>query len=1638
MDINELPMLEPDLPESTAPEMEAEGDRVVRRSLFGRIWAGFGRLVRTLLLIFFVGYLILQLPFVQNAIRDGITSYLSDAWKMEVKAERMYIDYYNVIVLQQFTVADLNQDTLLHTGLLRVEFGFSPLEWMQNRFYVHKATLDGGRLILRRPAGDTTFNYQPILDWLTPDKQTKKTGKTQVMIDYVGVTNLSVERNDLLKGKLLKAEVGEFLVKLKNIDLLKNQFHIAELRGDRIAVHLYTILGDRGALPPDEDVITEIIDEIQESDTTKLPLVIKIDQIDLKNCGFSLDNFVKTPVRVVADSLMDFTHMQVSNIKLQLDSLVFAEQELTGRLRHMSADEKGGFKLVKLTSKTFSVGQNKVELAGMLLETPYSKIGDTLKLKYGSFVDFNSFTEDVALDLRMKNGSVRLSDIVFFAPKLAQNPFFAQNYSRNVSIDGRVYGTVNSLNGKALTISLGTDTYVKANFSTQELINPDETILDIKFDRLNTSISTLQKLLPNFRPPPLIERLGDISLGQASVSGFYHDLVISGDLRSDLGRADLSTRFDLKNGRSDIRLSGKMEMKQFDLGRLLNAKGLGIVSLNANLTEARIRDQGRFSGKIALDADQITVANYSYKNIHFDGLIEDKVLDGRLVLGDPNADLLFTGKIDIGAQKRYKFQAQINNLQLDALGLVKSKLGITGLVDANVTGSDLKTLQGSFEGHGLKVTNATAQNLLLDSLIVSLNDVNATNRRLLFKSDLGSLEAEGDFRLDQFVNAWTNYLVKHYPVYATDLGVRAHQTINEPYFFAFNSRFNESKNWTAFIDPKFTLLRGLQLDGFARNGFADDAFELDLHAHELAYDRYRVEELHFFADSERSKGSYKIDIFKSHIGDSTHFESLTLQGIVDTQQIGFQLTSANALKELDFVDLSGQIKHEGRFYRFTFDNSTVTVMNDKWNVPSGNYMLLSRDSLRTNQFKIEQQNGGRSIELTSRNALGLDLKVHNMDLSLISPLIKFDKIQLSGPFDLNVSTSNIMKMDNLELDLLAEETLINKDKSGILEVHATALSLKDPFEGLLTLVQKGDHSLLAEFTYLPPTMGVESAKAYRLKPGNVFVNIEANELPVKYINYIITTGISGVEGRATGRLKVSGNPKKLDFDGLINLYKTAVTIDYTKVRYFVDSAEVVINNYEISADNQTLRDEAGRTATIIGGLTHNHFKQFGVDCQILTDGFQALNTTSEDNKLFYGTAVAAGFIGFTGDFQRTNIQIVVSSLEGTEISLPFIDEEKAGANNFVRFIDSSKDTVKAETAGSAPLGVSISMDLDITEDAKIKLIFDEQAGDVIDGTGSGNLRIKLSRSGEFTMSGRYTIKKGNYLFTLMNVVNKPFEVQPGGTITWTGDPLGAIIKLDADYKELKTSPYNFIQEYLVTDADRIAASQSTPVDLSLHMEGPFLTPEITFKIGFPNLTGTIKSYTDSKLNIALQDPNELNRQVFGLVVINGFLPSSQALSGNTSIGAINTVSEMITSQLSLLINEYLGQYTQGLNIDVDYNRYQLENLNNSGANATVGEQFNLSIKYDNLFNNRVAVSGGVGIGNNTLATEGPGTFVGGDVLVELFISKDRRLKLTAYNINDQTFNGSRRNRAGGGIAYKQEFDSFQEFVQEIRVKKKKQ
>ncbi|MEY4594559.1 MAG: hypothetical protein RIQ47_969, partial [Bacteroidota bacterium] len=331
-------------------------------------------------------------------------------------------------------------------------------------------------------------------------------------------------------------------------------------------------------------------------------------------------------------------------------------------------------------------------------------------------------------------------------------------------------------------------------------------------------------------------------------------------------------------------------------------------------------------------------------------------------------------------------------------------------------------------------------------------------------------------------------------------------------------------------------------------------------------------------------------------------------------------------------------------------------------------------------------------------------------------------------------------------------------------------------------------------------------------------------------------------------------------------------------------------------------------------------------------------------------------------------------------------------------------------------GLRLNMSLDMTPDAEINMIFDEKIGDVITGSGTGNLRMDINTIGDFNMYGTFTIDKGTYLFTLQNLINKRFQINQGGRITWSGDPYDANLDMTAVYTVYTGSLVNLIQDSTF--------QRRVPVDCKLNLSNKLMNPSISYEIGVRAQDPTIESMVRTVLN----SEQEVNRQMFGLLVFNQFLPPSVNTSSvgkfDAGAGAVASASELLSNQVS----NWLSQLSKDVNIGFNYR------AKDTYSNEEIQLMFSKT-----MFNDRLLVETNVGVmGTSAAASTNNANNVVGEFYTEYKVSKDGRFRVKAYNRSnaDDLINFNAPYTQGVGVFFRQDFNSFRDLMERLGLSKK--
>lgn len=1634
-------------------EPEQEEKESLKKKWLKRLWLWLWRFALYTFTLFISLALLFQIPPVQNWAVRQVTKSLSKQLETKVSVDYLRFAWFDRLQLDHFWVQDYDGDTLVYSSQLRANFNLNPITLILKGIEIEALDLKGAQFNLQRLEGEMKTNIQIAAERLSPTDTSgvhKKKRPVRLNLKRLGLEDVRFLEDDFIKGKKIAIQLAQGRIEVDQMDLPNKRIAIAGAKINGLDVDVETLIA--------QDSLWQILDEQRTARLKNTPVdstkfLLAIEDLDLTGGQVHLHNYRKSPVKISPPDELDYEHLEIYDIDLAAECFSVSDWHFYGTAVNLSAKEQSGFELTNLAIRDASVTPKQVSLYDFLLETPDSRLGDTLILKYDHYRDWiSSFVDEVKIEGRLNKVRLMLKDIIAFAPALKKNSFFANNEKETIIFDALITGEVNNLSGKNLSLQFSNSiTKVKGRSDFRNLTVPGAQFMNLRLDYLISDIPTLRQLIPDFNPPDNFNRLGRINF-KGSFVGLFVDFLADGNLRTSIGQALIDDiGMDLKRGREYAKYSGKLKLIDFDLGAWTKNDDLGTITLSSELKEGVGLTAETATADVNANIESFIYKGYVYENANMSGRLYENFFNGNFAIQDDNVDFGFIGIVDFtDSLPRFDFDSEVKKLDLKQLNLSPRNLVLKGDINLYLRNASLSNLIGAVEVSDFTITENDTAVYRLDTLYADSDIDTLGNKVFTARSDIFDVKIEGLFDIPQVPDVFIQYLNRNFPAYVRQWNLELKDKKLQESDFEYKFEIIDTRKFNRLLNAKLGDIKGAKAEG--RYSSQIDEIKIELDIPKLSYDKIEWNDIFISLEGKGAEGELRLGVASTLINKKQELPRIFLETYFFQDTIDFGLGYESDGSYLDNLSLNGRLYIlDSTYYKVQFEQSNLVILENLWVIEENNSIVFGDQYVKPENFALT--NGDRKIYLERKGKRGLELILRNFDFDFIEEYWDYEPLNFSGKFDVFAELNDLYSLSDFQARVLADTMFINKDDWGVFQMKLNAADFKRPLSAYINLEKADSHQQLIADGYLNLADLREGFQGRALpdyrKAGFFDFDLDIVNYPFELMEYFLGKTIENAKGKINAQLTLSGRPKQPKIGGQLHIADGAVTISYLKTRYRFQEVNIQADSTYFNASGNTILDKHNNKAYLFGGIRHDYLKDFRFDARLNTANFLGVDTKKGDNKMFYGHALGKGDIRFTGSFKQPNIYVNASVGEGTKIVIPVTYEREASDLKFINFVDKDAVNPGEESKGEPAdlTGLSLEMDLSVREEADMEIVFDEQAGDILKGNGNGNIRILMPRGGDdFQMFGDYLIEKGDYLFTLYGVVSKDFRIKRGGTIQWNGDPFGAEINIDAEYKDLSTAVYNFIQEYLGASSagDNVRsqnilkeANLATNVDLNMELTGPLLQPVINFDIAFPELTGQLKSYTDSKLRILKQDPNELNRQVFGLIVVGQFISSDlMSLQGSEII--YNTVSEFVSNQLSLLLTELFsefiadGRVLSGIDFDIAYNQYQAANLGNEDELGRA-EEVEVTLKQD-FFNDRLTIMVGGNVATRTYS-DVSGAF-GNDVVLEYIISqKDRSVKLRVYQRLEPNITG-RRLQVGTGISFRKEFDSFSEFLQSFKRRAK--
>ena len=1297
-------------------------------------------------------------------------------------------------------------------------------------------------------------------------------------------------------------------------------------------------------------------------------------------------------------------HIHLQNIIANISLKALSKDSINLGIKRLSLDEKvSGFSLKKMSLKLVA-NSRQTSIDNFAIELPETSLKlDTIHLIYDSLKAFDRFTEQVRFSFRTLPSQITLKDISPFLPALS-------HFKEPISLDMEVKGTVNQLTCSHLEITADNRQFrLKGDVALQDLSHPQDAYVFGTLSELTATTRGVGFLVRNLSHdyngvPPVLERLGNVSF-RGEVSGYFTDIVTYGQLHTDLGGVNMDLKLSSDKSKGLFAYSGAVKTTDYKLGKLLANEQLGEITFNLDVHGRHVTDRlpvVELKGLIA----SVDYSRYRYENITLDGEYKQGGFNGKVALDDPNGSIYLNGDVNVSSRiPTFNFQAIINKLRPHDLNLT-SKYPDTEFslkLRANFTGGSVDEMIGEINVDSLEFMSPEKQYFMNNMNIRASKQNNENQLRLT--SEFLTASVEGKFQYHTLPASILNIMRKYVP----SLILPPKKPIETHNNFQFDIHIYNTDILSTIFDIPLTVYTHSTLKGY----FNDPLQRLRVEGYfpRLQYKNNFIE-----------SGMILCENPSDHIRARVRLTNLKKKGAVNLS-LDAQAKDDNISTTLNWgnsaaVTYSGQLAAVAKFLRTEGEKPllkamvevkpTDIILNDTlWQIhPS--QVVVDSGKVDVNNFYFSHQD--RYVRINGRlsdnpqDSVKVDLKDINMgyvfDIASIS-----DDVNFEGDATGTAYASGVFKKPVMNTRLFIKNFSLNQGRLGDLNIYG---EWDNENRGI---------RLDASIKDISTTPSRVTGIIHPLKPeSGLDLNIEANELNLKFLEHYMKSIANDIKGRATGKVHFYGKFKGLNLDGAV-MTNASMNFDILNTHFAIKDT-ILLAPTGLTFNNIHISDMEGHSGRMNGYLHFQHFKNLNYRFEIQANNMLVMNTKESTDMPFYGTVYGTGNALLTGNaIQGLDVNVAMTTNRNSIFTYINGSVASATSNQFIKFVDKTprrtiQDSIqiisyyeqlqqkRQEAEEEQKTDIRLNILVDATPDATMKIIMDPVAGDYISGKGTGNIRTEFYNKGDVKMFGSYQINQGVYKFSLQEVIRKDFVIKNGSTITFNGAPLDANLDIQASYTVNSASLNDLIPE----ESSSIIQQPNVKVNCIMNLSGILVRPTIKLGIELPNERDEVQTLVRNYISTEEQ----MNMQILYLLGIGKFYTEDARNNQNS-----NVMSSVLSSTLSGQLNNALSQVFETNNWNI-------------GTNLSTGDKGWTDMEVEGILSgqlliNRLLINGNFGYRDNPMANT---NFVG-DFEAEWLINRSGDIRLKAYNeTNDRYYTKTNLTTQGVGIMYKKDFNKW--------------
>src|SRR5690606_36420693 len=393
--------------------------------------------------------------------------------------------------------------------------------------------------------------------------------------------------------------------------------------------------------------------------------------------------------------------------------------------------------------------------------------------------------------------------------------------------------------------------------------------------------------------------------------------------------------------------------------------------------------------------------------------------------------------------------------------------------------------------------------------------------------------------------------------------------------------------------------------------------------------------------------------------------------------------------------------------------------------------------------------------ITSQDSLldaPLDLVFKNFRIETFSEMLESELFDMGGGINGTATVSRLESSPVFVSAITIDRFYFGKDTVGDINIKVNN-ERENVFAADVSITGNGNDVKLSGDFISPP--GQTAQFYFQLNGTPLFMHtLEAFSLG----------HLRNTSGDINGKLRITGTPDQPRINGALDLDQASLNVAMLNATFNIHGQRINFNDDGLRFNRFQLKDSKGNTAVLNGTVNTKTYTDYAFGLTLTADDFQVLNSTQQDNEMYYGQLYISSNLRIQGDMNNPSVNGTLQVNDDTDVYfvLPNDDPGMVDRQGIVRFVDRSDTAAMNVFAQVDSLtqtelsGLNLSVNIVTDKEAKFTIVIDPGSQDALTIQGEAELNAGMDPGGEITLNGNYTVETGNYSFSF-GPVKRLFE-----------------------------------------------------------------------------------------------------------------------------------------------------------------------------------------------------------------------------------------------------------------------------------------